>query len=85
MDYESADRWNLLHPVGTPVSVRLLGGVSFEAQTRSMARQWGNYAIVSLTGHPGMWTTTAMAVREPGHSDSDASPQSQPASARAEC
>ncbi len=60
MDYESADRWNQLHATGTPVRVDLVDGTHFEARTRSPARQWGNFAIVSLEGQAGMWTTSAM-------------------------
>ena len=67
MDYESADRWNQLHAVGTPVSVRLLDGASFEAKTAARAQQWGSYAIVALEGRPGMWTTSAMTVLELQH------------------
>jgi len=62
MPYESAALWNLHHPIGSPVRVRRVDGHMMEAETGSLAQQWGSFAILSLRGHAGMWTTSVLSV-----------------------
>jgi hypothetical protein len=64
--YESATDWNRRHPPGTPVRIVLTGGAVIEASTASCAQQWGAFAVLTLRGHAGLWTTAALEPRAPG-------------------
>lgn len=60
--YDAALRWNRDHPVGSPVIVRLVSGVTVEDQTASGAVQWGSIALVTLRDRPGMWMSSMLTV-----------------------
>ena len=60
MDRESAEPWNASHPKGTIVSVTLCSGETLLAPTATHAQQWGELALVTLAGVPGLWTITAL-------------------------
>ena len=63
MDRESAEQWNGKHPKGTVVSVSLRNGETLSAQTAGQAQQWGDLALVTLSGAPGYWTISALKVK----------------------
>lgn len=57
---ESAQDWNRLYPPGTRVAVKMRDGSRITAYTASQAQQWGRYAVLTLRGHPGLWTASAL-------------------------
>jgi hypothetical protein len=62
MDRQSAEQWNTHHPKGTRVSVRLRSGETVAAETATHAQQWGEFALVTLAGVDGLWTTGALTL-----------------------
>jgi len=64
MDRESAEQWNAKHPRGTTVSVILRSGETISAPTATHAQQWGDLALVTLSGVTGLWTVGALKVGE---------------------
>jgi hypothetical protein len=50
---QSADRWNERYARGTKVRVVSLG-VAVETVTATHAQQWGNWALLTLSGVPGL-------------------------------
>ena len=56
----AAFQWNMSHPKGTRVRVRLANGDTFEAKTASHAQQWGGMGLLTLGGHQGTWTKFAL-------------------------
>jgi hypothetical protein len=64
--YESATDWNRRHPPGTAVRIVLRNGDVIEAVTASCAQQWGAFAVLTLRGRAGLWTTAALELRALG-------------------
>jgi hypothetical protein len=64
MGRESAEQWNTKYPKGTVVSVSLRGGETLSTTTATHAQQWGDFALVTLSGIPGCWTISALTVEE---------------------
>jgi hypothetical protein len=64
MDRESAEQWNAAHPQGTVVSISLRSGKTISAPTASPAQQWGDLALVTLSGVPGVWTVGALRIKK---------------------
>jgi len=60
MNRESAEQWNAKHPKGTVISVSLRSGETISAPTATHAQQWGDFALVTLAGVPGLWTISAL-------------------------
>jgi hypothetical protein len=56
---QSADRWNEHHKRGSRVRV-ISHGVQVETTTASHAQQWGDLALLTLSGVPGVWTINAV-------------------------
>ena len=59
---ESAEQWNATNPKGARVSVTLRNGETLSAETATHAQQWGDLALVTLSGVEGMWTIAALRV-----------------------
>ena len=56
---QSADRWNARYQCGARVKVTSYG-VHLETTTASHAQQWGDLALLTLKGVPGLWTIAAI-------------------------
>lgn len=52
--------WNRLHPVGSPVEIRLRTGEIFATKTKSHAYLWGGLGLVEVEGREGWYTLDAV-------------------------
>jgi hypothetical protein len=55
-EQQAVERWNITHPIGTPVRLRLDSGEVIETATRSVAVLRSDHAVIWLDGVVGSYS-----------------------------